>query len=67
MTDKKALSKPDWLKIKINLNENYKYVNNMLEKHNLNTVCSEARCPNIYECWNNKTATIILAINPSII
>ena len=60
MSKSKTLSKPDWLKIKINLNENYKYVNNMLEKHKLNTVCSEARCPNIYECWNNKTATIMI-------
>jgi len=60
MASTKSLSKPDWLKIKINLNDNYKYVNSMLEKHNLNTVCSEARCPNIYECWNNKTATIMI-------
>ena len=60
MSKAKILSKPDWLKIKINLNENYKYVNSMLEKHNLNTVCSEARCPNIYECWNNRTATIMI-------
>ena len=60
MSKTKTLSKPDWLKIKINLNENYKYVNNMLEKHKLNTVCSEARCPNIYECWNNRTATIMI-------
>ena len=60
MSKNKTLSKPDWLKIKINLNENYKYVNNMLEKHKLNTVCSEARCPNIYECWNNRTATIMI-------
>ena len=36
MSKSKFLSKPDWLKIKINLNENYKYVNSMLEKHNLN-------------------------------
>lgn len=60
MSKTKTLSKPDWLKIKINLNDNYKYVNNMLEKHKLNTVCSEARCPNIYECWNNRTATIMI-------
>ena len=60
MSKTKTLSKPDWLKIKINLNENYKYVNSMLEKHKLNTVCSEARCPNIYECWNNRTATIMI-------
>ena len=60
MNSSPKLKKPDWLKIKINLNENYKYVNKMLEKHNLNTVCSEARCPNIYECWNNRTATIMI-------
>ena len=60
MSAVQRLKKPDWLKIKINLNENYKYVNSMLEKHNLNTVCSEARCPNIYECWNNRTATIMI-------
>ena len=52
--------KPDWLKVRININDNYKYVNNMLQKHKLNTVCSEARCPNIYECWENKTATIMI-------
>ena len=60
MNKDKILSKPDWLKVKINLNDNYKYVNTMLEKHSLNTVCSEARCPNIYECWNNRTATIMI-------
>ena len=52
--------KPDWLKVKINIGENYKYVSNMLREHKLNTVCSEARCPNIYECWNNRTATIMI-------
>ena len=60
MSPVERLKKPDWLKVKINLNENYKYVNSMLEKHGLNTVCSEARCPNIYECWNNRTATIMI-------
>ena len=52
--------KPDWLKVKIDIGENYKYVSNMLHEHKLNTVCSEARCPNIYECWANKTATIMI-------
>ena len=39
--------KPSWLKVKIDINDNYKYLNNMLKEKNLNTVCSEARCPNI--------------------
>jgi len=52
--------KPSWLKVKIDINDNYKYLNNMLKEKNLNTVCSEARCPNIYECWSRKTATIMI-------
>lgn len=52
--------KPDWLKVRIDINDNYKYLNNMLKEHDLNTVCSEARCPNIYECWSRKTATIMI-------
>ena len=54
------ISKPDWLKVRLDLNDNYRYVNNLMKKHKLNTVCSEARCPNIYECWNNRTATIMI-------
>lgn len=52
--------KPSWLKVKIDINDNYKYLNNMLKEQNLHTVCSEARCPNIYECWSRRTATIMI-------
>ena len=52
--------KPEWLKIKLSLNDNYNDISNIISKNNLNTVCSEARCPNIYECWNNRTATIMI-------
>tara|TARA_B100000676_G_scaffold251330_1_gene256251 strand:+ start:687 stop:1571 length:885 start_codon:yes stop_codon:yes gene_type:complete len=52
--------KPKWLKIKLSLNDNYNDISNIISKNNLNTVCSEARCPNIYECWNNRTATIMI-------
>jgi len=52
--------KPSWLKIKLSLNDNYNDISNIISKNNLNTVCSEARCPNIYECWNNRTATIMI-------
>ncbi len=53
-------SKPDWLKVKINLNENYRKVSELVTNNDLNTVCVEARCPNIYECWEAKTATIMI-------
>ena len=52
--------KPKWLKIKLSLNDNYNDISNIISKNKLHTVCSEARCPNIYECWNNRTATIMI-------
>ena len=52
--------KPDWLKIKIQLNKNYRKVNDLVKTLDLNTVCEEARGPNIYECWDAKTATIMI-------
>jgi len=54
------IRKPKWLKIKLSLNDNYNDISNIISKNKLNTVCSEARCPNIYECWNNRTATIMI-------
>ena len=60
MNKKLAERKPKWLKIKLSLNDNYNDISNIISKNKLNTVCSEARCPNIYECWNNRTATIMI-------
>ena len=47
-------------KINISTDKNFKIVKKMVEKNYLNTVCAEARCPNIYECWNRKTATLMI-------
>ena len=47
-------------KINISTDENYKAVKKMVQESYLNTVCAEARCPNIYECWNRKTATLMI-------
>ncbi|GGK21912.1 lipoyl synthase [Caldalkalibacillus thermarum] len=53
--------KPDWLKIKLNANENYHELKRMMRAKSLHTVCEEARCPNIYECWAvHKTATFMI-------
>ena len=52
--------KPDWLKIKLSINDNYIDLSRLMKKNKLNTVCEEARCPNIYECWGNRTATIMI-------
>ena len=47
-------------KIKLKIGEVYRSVSNTVKAHNLNTVCAEANCPNIYECWNRGTATIMI-------
>ncbi|BAB07154.1 lipoic acid synthetase [Halalkalibacterium halodurans C-125] len=53
--------KPDWLKIKLNTNETYTGLKKMMREKNLHTVCEEAKCPNIHECWAvRKTATFMI-------
>ena len=55
-----SLRKPDWLKIKLNVGSNYNDMKSLMDNHSLNTVCEEARCPNIYECWDARTATVMI-------
>ena len=53
--------KPPWLKIQLNTNNNFRYLKGLTKKHRLNTVCEEARCPNIHECWGeHRTATFMI-------
>ncbi|GAB7388810.1 lipoyl synthase [Bacillaceae bacterium] len=52
--------KPDWLKIKLHTGENFAELKQMMRGKTLHTVCEEARCPNIYECWANRTATFMI-------
>jgi len=53
--------KPEWLKTKINTNESYRKLKHLMRDNRLNTVCEEAKCPNIYECWSErKTATFMI-------
>lgn len=55
------LRKPEWLTIKLNTNENYRGLKKLMREQNLNTVCEEARCPNIHECWGERrTATFMI-------
>jgi|TARA_B110001454_G_C12686707_1_gene420476 lipoic acid synthetase len=57
---KQKLQKPDWIKVNFVQGKNYKKVREASKALNLNTVCQEANCPNIYECWNGGTATFML-------
>ena len=52
--------KPDWLKVRLPSGQNYKDVLSLMKKSHLNTVCEEAKCPNLAECWNNRTATFMI-------
>ncbi|MBN2982807.1 lipoyl synthase [Cohnella algarum] len=52
--------KPDWLRIKLTTGDNYREIKDMMRTKTLHTVCEEARCPNIYECWANRTATFMI-------
>ncbi len=52
--------RPDWLKVKLPSGDNYREVLSLMRKSKLNTVCEEAKCPNLAECWNNRTATFMI-------
>ncbi len=52
--------KPPWLKVKVSLDQKYREVQSLLEKHRLHTVCQEANCPNRGECFSAGTATFLI-------
>ncbi len=54
------IKKPAWLRVRAPAGENYTKVKQSLRFLNLHTVCEEARCPNISECWGTGTATIMI-------
>ena len=47
-------------KVRLQIGAGYRFVNGVVNNYDLNTVCEEANCPNIYECWNRGTATIMI-------
>ena len=52
--------RPDWLKVRVPGGENFARLKNLIGSQNLHTVCEEARCPNMGECWNAGTATFMI-------
>ena len=55
------LERPEWLKVRLNTTGEYEEVRAMMRRLSLVTVCEEARCPNIHECWaRERTATFML-------
>ncbi|HQJ43454.1 MAG TPA: lipoyl synthase, partial [Candidatus Aminicenantes bacterium] len=58
-----ASPKPAWLKVRLPDDEAYFAVSALLDKRGLHTICRSARCPNISECWAQKTATFLILGN----
>jgi lipoic acid synthetase len=52
--------KPEWLKINLQTNPEFMELKQLMRSGGLHTVCEEARCPNIFECWNRRTATFMI-------
>ena len=55
-----AERKPEWLRVKPPSGENYVHLKGLFRSLDLHTVCEEAHCPNVWECWGGGTATIML-------
>ena len=55
--------KPDWLKVKLPIGEDFKRVRALVDQYNLNTICQSGSCPNMGECWSAGTATFMILGN----
>lgn len=51
---------PSWFKVKIRQGPDYKDIRSTMDRLGLHTICEEARCPNVWECWNARTATFLI-------
>ena len=52
--------KPDWLKVRFPAGERYQHLKSLMREQGLHTICEDAKCPNIGECWNAGTATFMI-------
>lgn len=55
--------KPEWLRVKLPIGENYKHVRGLVDTHKLHTICESGNCPNMGECWGAGTATFMILGN----
>jgi lipoic acid synthetase len=57
------VKKPNWLRVKLPIGESYKQVRNLVDTHQLHTICESGNCPNMGECWGEGTATFMILGN----
>jgi lipoic acid synthetase len=55
--------KPDWLRVKLPIGENYSKVRKLVDEYKLHTICQSGNCPNMGECWGEGTATFMILGN----
>ena len=51
---------PPWFKVTLRQGQDYREIRRIIDERGLHTICEEAHCPNIWECWNNRTATFLI-------
>jgi len=57
------VKKPNWLRVKLPIGEEYRHVRNLVDTHKLHTICESGNCPNMGECWGEGTATFMILGN----
>lgn len=57
------IKKPDWLRVRLPIGENYRHVRGLVDQHKLHTICESGNCPNMGECWGEGTATFMILGN----
>lgn len=62
-TTQTKIQKPNWLRVKLPIGEDYKHVRGLVDKHKLHTICESGNCPNMGECWGEGTATFMILGN----
>src|SRR5438034_9082406 len=60
MVNEPRLRLPSWFKIELRRGPDYQEIRRLTQTLGLHTICEEERCPNIWECWNNRTATFLI-------
>ena len=62
-TEEQRIKKPNWLRVKLPIGEEYKHVRSLVDTHKLHTICESGNCPNMGECWGAGTATFMILGN----
>ena len=63
LVEEQKIKKPNWLRVKLPIGQEYKHVRGLVDQHKLHTICESGNCPNMGECWGAGTATFMILGN----